>query len=192
MKLRYLVVPAFVLLVLLVLLVVFRTPRLWDFFYYYEARTIEELAAEIEGVADIETYGNEDITFEDIGLALTYHGEPIHFSLVTSQSFDDVRHLKIGQVGTSDFVVRGFEEGYVPTGADDDWSLLSGMLDFGPDGDIGATLDPPIRSIPEFLRRLDEVRRIVDGIPTTPPGIRIAAGADERHKWLWVYRRELR
>jgi hypothetical protein len=74
-----------------------------------------------------------------------------------------------------------------------------GNLDFGPEGDVGRNLDPPIRSIPEFLRRLPEVEAIVAALPKDPPGTHV--GESEHRSvtaatgklnvtptWIWAYR----
>jgi hypothetical protein len=77
---------------------------------------------------------------------------------------------------------------------------MGGMLDFGPQGDLGAKFDPPIRSIPEFLERLPEVQLAIEALPEEYPGKRIGAGehvvtvmATGKEKvtplWRWAMRK---
>jgi hypothetical protein len=134
----------------------------------------------VSGATVHEVDGVDDFGLENIWLDLEYRGERFRFCDVTTDSFEETGHLRVSRVGLSQFRVYGFERGREPPPREtlaDHCYTMGGTLDFGPQGDVGASLSPPIRSIPAFLARLSEVRRIVEGVPVEHPGICI--GEDE-------------
>ena len=172
-----------------------------QYWYYREAREARRLATAIDGVKVLEVDGNHDTTLESIWLDMEYRGERLYFGNVTPASFSDVPHLGVAQIGPWVFTVRGYVAGKEPV--EEHCRSVGGGLDFGSEGDVGARLEPPIRSIPEFLRRLPEMRRIVATLPDEPPGERI--GTDEHRVivtatgelkttplWVWAYRERAR
>jgi len=152
-------------------LAVLGAPGAWKSWYHREAREVRRLAEAIDGVVVIEVDGNHDVTLEDIWLDMEYRGERLYFSSVTADSFSGTDHLRVSQVGGSSFDVRGYVGDSAPS--EGTCRLWGSDLDFGPDGDVGRALGRPIRSIPEFLRRLPEVRRIVEALPRSAPGVEV-------------------
>jgi hypothetical protein len=128
--------------------------------YYAEARKIERLARAIPGVAVIEVKGNHDVTYEDIRLDLRYRGVRVYFQNVTRGSFCRwTKNLCVSQIGGWDL--------------DERTSHSVGPVDFGPEGPLADRFNPPFRSIPGFLERLDEVKALVAEIPEGPIGLRV-------------------
>lgn len=175
--------------------------------YFAEAKSIRKLAEEIPGVVVLDVDGNHDLTLEDIWLDIEYRGERLYFSNITTASFTGVEHLCVGQVGEWEFMVYGIPAGHEPPPRESlhDFEAevhcysWGGSLDFGPKGNVGARLSPPIRSIAEFLERLPEVRRVIMELPEEYPGTKvgedehvvtiIATGREKRTPlWSWAVR----
>lgn len=140
--------------------------------YYAEARKIERLANEIPGVEVIEVDGNHDVTLQGIWLDLRYGGEPVYFQIVTAESFDRwTENLKVGWIGEWDLSWYSY-----PCEADEkagNWNVMSGAVNFGPEGPLADRFDPPFRSIPDFLDRLTEAKALLEEFPEGWPGLRV-------------------
>jgi hypothetical protein len=134
--------------------------------YYAEARAVRKLAEALPGVTVLDVDGNHDFTLEDLWLEIDYRGTRLYFGSVTEGSFEpDGGYVDVAQVGEWGFTTRGYRS----HSATEPFSY-GAHIEFGPAGNQRSLIDLPIRSIPEFLDRLDEVKAVVMTLPEAPPG----------------------
>ncbi|MCP3135986.1 hypothetical protein [Pyxidicoccus xibeiensis] len=73
----------------------------WGPLRYRELHAVEERLRAMPGVTRVRTWGNEDVTFEDLGAVVQAHGSgTVTFFDLTEEDFEDAEQLHVGELGS--------------------------------------------------------------------------------------------
>lgn len=144
----------------------------WGPWRYREYRTIEERFRALPGATRVRTWGNEDVTLEDIGAEVEVAGKgTVSFFNLTEDVFDGAERLQIGQLGPLKVVTCrwGHMGNTLMKTGEPVKSLAHGSgFAVGRAGEFSPLFPFPLHTAQDVLARHDDIVEVLRGWPRAP------------------------
>lgn len=161
-----------------VLVLLLGIPAVWLWYtlagpgYYAE---FNDIKATLKGMPDVElirAWGNEDITFEDIGAEIEVKGKGrIMFFALTRDSFKSTPVICLHTIGPYEFEYGG--TGYVgvvktATGEPVRSQFWGSAIDIGSDGEFARFFPFKVKTVQDVIARYNDICEIIEKWPEAP------------------------
>jgi hypothetical protein len=144
----------------------------WGPWRYREFHAVEARFRALPGVTLVRTWGNEDVTLEDISAVIDVAGKgPVTFFNLEEEDFEDAERLDIAELGPLTVVhcTWGHQGTYVMDTGEPVKSLGHGSgFSVGRAGAFSALFPFPLRTVQDVLARHDEIQEVLRGWPRAP------------------------
>ena len=140
--------------------------------YYAEFNDIKTSFSDMEGVALIDAWGHEDITFEDIGALVEVEDKgPITFVQLSPDSFSSTSKICLQSIGPYQFEYNG--TGYAgvknnETGEPMISQFHGSSIEIGEDGWFAGFFPSKIEKVQDVFKKYDEICEVISNWPVSP------------------------
>lgn len=139
---------------------------------YGELHAVEDRLRAVAGVALIRTWGNEDVTFEDIGATVEVHGKgPVVFGNLELASFEGRKPFHVGEIGALRVLSCGWGHlgVYKEATGERVKSLAVGSgFTVGSGGEFTSLFPFPVQTPVDVIKHYDDINEVLSTWPRAP------------------------